>query len=356
MRRESPQEVERMRALIYGGGAVGLGIASCLILSGAKVDIIAREGTVSALRRGGLERTGIFGSVLLRPSEFGAHASLDDLLGGREGSKPEPAPGLGEGLESDYDCDYVLVCTKSHGSPAAAADLSRHRKILGDGGKIVLFQNGWGNAEIFAEHFPKDQIYSARVITGFSRPENNVVEVTVHADSIHLGSLFGSDLAPMAPLGEAITTGGIPAEVVPEVGKDLWAKMLYNCALNPLGAIFGVPYGDLAEVSASREIMEALIGEIFAVMKAAGYRTHWSTPDEYRAVFYERLLPPTARHVSSTLQDIRAKKSTEIEALSGAVVRLGEEVGVPTPTNATLYRMVKFMEARNLSAGEGNGS
>ena len=343
-----------MKALIYGGGAVGLGIASCLILSGAKVDIIAREGTVSALRRGGLERTGIFGSVEVGPERFGAFASLDELL--RLGGRRLQDGGLNLDGEFGYDCDYVLVCTKSHGSPAAAADLSRHREILGDGGKIVLFQNGWGNAEIFAEHFPKDQIYSARVITGFSRPENNVVEVTVHADSIHLGSLFGSDLAPMAPLGEAITTGGIPAEVVPEVGKDLWAKMLYNCALNPLGAIFGVPYGDLAEVSASREIMEALIGEIFAVMKAAGYRTHWSTPDEYRAVFYERLLPPTARHVSSTLQDIRAKKSTEIEALSGAVVRLGEEVGVPTPTNATLYRMVKFMEARNLSAGEGNGS
>lgn len=343
-----------MKALIYGGGAVGLGIASCLILSGAKVDIIAREGTVSALRRGGLERTGIFGSVEVGPERFGAFASLDELL--RLGGRRLQDGGLNLDGEFGYDCDYVLVCTKSHGSPAAAADLSRHREILGDGGKIVLFQNGWGNAEIFAEHFPKDQIYSARVITGFSRPEKNVVEVTVHADSIHLGSLFASDLAPMAPLAEAITTGGIPAEVVPEVGKDLWAKMLYNCALNPLGAIFGVPYGDLAEVSASREIMEALIGEIFAVMKAAGYRTHWSTPDEYRAVFYERLLPPTARHVSSTLQDIRAKKSTEIEALSGAVVRLGEEVGVPTPTNATLYRMVKFMEARNLSAGEGNGS
>lgn len=343
-----------MKALIYGGGAVGLGIASCLILSGAKVDIIAREGTVSALRRGGLERTGIFGSVEVGPERFEAFASLDELL--RLGGRRLQDGGLNLDGEFGYDCDYVLVCTKSHGSPAAAADLSRHREILGDGGKIVLFQNGWGNAEIFAEHFPKDQIYSARVITGFSRPEKNVVEVTVHADSIHLGSLFASDLAPMAPLAEAITKGGIPAEVVPDVGEDLWAKMLYNCALNPLGAIFGVPYGDLAEVSASREIMEALIGEIFAVMKAAGYRTHWSTPDEYRAVFYERLLPPTARHVSSTLQDIRAKKSTEIEALSGAVVRLGEEVGVPTPTNATLYRMVKFMEARNLSAGEGNGS
>jgi len=352
LRRQSPQEGERMRALIYGGGAVGLGIASCLILSGAKVDIIAREGTVSALRTGGLARTGIFGSVEVGPEGFGAFASLDELL--RIGGQRLQDGGLNR--DRDFGYDYVLICTKSHGSPAAASDLSRHRKILGDGGKIVLFQNGWGNAEIFAEHFPKDQIYSARVITGFSRPEKNVVEVTVHADSIHLGSLFSSDLAPMAPLAEVITKGGIPTEVVPEVGKDLWAKMLYNCALNPLGAIFGVPYGDLAEVSASREIMEALIGEIFAVMEAAGYRTHWSAPDEYRAVFYERLLPPTARHESSTLQDIRAKKSTEIEALSGAVVRLGEEVGVPTPTNATLYRMVKFMEAKNLSAGDGSGS
>jgi 2-dehydropantoate 2-reductase len=341
-----------MKALIYGGGAVGLGVASCLLSSGEEVDIIAREGTVSALRRDGLVRTGIFGSVEFGAEMFGAFASLDELLRGaglrvRDGDiHIEGGPGY----------DYILICTKSHGSPAAAADLSRRPDILAPAGKIVLFQNGWGNAEIFAEHFPKDQIYSARVITGFSRPEKNVVEVTVHADSIHLGSLFSSDLAPMAPLAEVITKGGIPTEVVPEVGKDLWAKMLYNCALNPLGAIFGVPYGDLAEVSASREIMEALIGEIFAVMEAAGYRTHWSAPDEYRAVFYERLLPPTARHESSTLQDIRAKKSTEIEALSGAVVRLGEEVGVPTPTNATLYRMVKFMEAKNLSAGDGSGS
>ncbi|HNR57104.1 MAG TPA: 2-dehydropantoate 2-reductase N-terminal domain-containing protein, partial [Methanothrix sp.] len=213
-----------MKALIYGGGAVGLGIASCLILSGAKVDIIAREGTVSALRRGGLERTGIFGSVEVGPERFEAFASLDELL--RLGGRRLQDGGLNLDGEFGYDCDYVLVCTKSHGSPAAAADLSRHREILGDGGKIVLFQNGWGNAEIFAEHFPKDQIYSARVITGFSRPEKNVVEVTVHADSIHLGSLFASDLAPMAPLAEAITTGGIPVEVVPEVGKDLWAKML----------------------------------------------------------------------------------------------------------------------------------
>jgi 2-dehydropantoate 2-reductase len=250
-------------------------------------------------------------------------------------------------IEGGPGYDYILICTKSHGSPAAAADLSRRPDILAPAGKIVLFQNGWGNTEIFNEHFPRDQIYSARVITGFQMTANNVVDVTVHADSIHLGSLFGSDLSPMVPLAEAICRGGIPAEVVTDVGKDLWAKMLYNCALNPLGAIFGVPYGVLGEDASSRELMEEVIGETFSVMEASGYETHWPAPEEYIAVFYEKLLPPTAGHESSTLQDIRAGKPTEIDALSGAVVRLGEEAGVPTPTNWALYKMVKFMEGRS---------
>ena len=332
-----------MKALIYGGGAVGLGVASCLLSSGEEVDIIAREGTVTALRGDGLVRTGIFGTAEFGAEMFGAFASLEGLLRGagrrvRDGdSHIEGGPGY----------DYILICTKSFGSPAAAADLSRRPEILAPAGKIVLFQNGWGNAEIFNEHFPRDQIYSARVITGFKMTAKNVVEVTVHADPIHLGSLFGSDLAPMVPLAGAICRGGIPAEVVPDVGKDLWAKILYNCALNPLGAIFGAPYGVLGEDASSREVMEAVIEEIFSVMEASGYETHWPTPEEYIAVFYEKLLPPTASHESSTLQDIRAGKPTEIDALSGAVVRLGEEAGVPTPVNWTIYKMVLFMEGRS---------
>jgi 2-dehydropantoate 2-reductase len=341
-----------MKALIYGGGAVGLGVASCLIRSGEKVDIIAREGTVSALRKDGLIRTGIFGTFEFGPDEFGAYSSLDELLKD-EGRRSQDG---GLGRHRDFIYDYVLVCTKSNGSKGAALDLSIHPELLGDGGKIVLFQNGWGNAEIFTEHFPKDQTYSARVITGFQRPEKNVVDVTVHADSIHLGSLFGSDLAPMSPLAELISKGGIPAEVVEDVGKDLWAKMLYNCALNPLGAIFNLPYGVLGEWPYSKEIMEAVMREIFSVMEATGRKTHWSTPEEYIAIFYEKLLPPTVKHESSTLQDIRARKATEIEALSGAVVLLGEEAKVPTPVNWTLYKMVKFLEGMNLSKDEGEKS
>jgi 2-dehydropantoate 2-reductase len=67
LKRDFPPEGSKMRALIYGGGAVGLGVASCLIRSGEEVEIIAREGTASALRKGGLIRTGIFGSFEFGP-------------------------------------------------------------------------------------------------------------------------------------------------------------------------------------------------------------------------------------------------------------------------------------------------
>ncbi|MHC4644927.1 MAG: ketopantoate reductase family protein [Planctomycetota bacterium] len=287
-----------MNILVYGGGSVGLGVASCLLKAGGRVDIIARQKTVLALRAAGLVRTGIFGDYHAGPAGFGAYCSVSQV-----GAKTY---------------DYVLVCTKSFDSAVAAEDISKHHFLLGEDGKIVLFQNGWGNAEAFLPFFGPQQVYNARVITGFRRSSENEVEITVHADPIHLGSLFGSDSACMKRLCESITAGGIPCEVTEDIEKDLWAKMLYNCALNPLGAILEVPYGLLAEHESTRGIMRGVVEEIFEVMAAAGYKTHWRTALDFLEVFYAKLVPDTAEHKSSTLQDILAKKKTEIDALNGA--------------------------------------
>jgi 2-dehydropantoate 2-reductase len=313
-----------MRILIYGGGSVGLGIASCLIKAAAHVDIIARQETVAALREHGLQRTGIFGQYHAPSPRFGAYGYLADL--------------------SHQRYKYVLVCTKSFDSAAAAKDLAEHTKIFADNCKIVLFQNGWANAEKFLIFFQQPQVYNARVITGFCRPKPNHVELTVHADAIHVGSLFGADLSYMDDLCRLIRAGGIPCEVTDSIEKDLWAKMLYNCALNPLGAILDVPYGKLAEHGPSREIMNTIVREIFDVLTAARYRTHWQSPADFLKLFYERLVPDTAQHKSSTLQDIRAGKKTEIDALNGAVIQLAQKHGISVPANSVVYNMVSFLE------------
>ena len=314
-----------MRVLIYGGGSVGLGLASCLIRTGSEVDIIARADTVAALRNDGLVRTGIFGDVRIEPARFRAGSGMEELSGG--------------------PYDQVLVCTKSFDSEPAAQDLAQHEARIGRQAVFVLFQNGWGNVDAFTAHFDRARVYSARVITGFHRHRPNEVEITVHADAIHIGSLFGAELSGMEPLCRAIEEGGIPCRRTDAIEKDLWAKMLYNCALNPLGAILGVPYGGLAAQASTRSLMNHIIREVFAVMSAAGYRTHWEEPEAFLDAFYSRLVPDTAGHRSSTLQDLAAGKRTEIDALNGAVIRLAEEQGVPVPHNHAVYSLIKFLES-----------
>jgi 2-dehydropantoate 2-reductase len=315
-----------MKVLVYGAGAVGLGLASCLLKSRAEVCLLARPDTVLALRQGGLSRTGIFGSFHAEPKIFSAYESLDEI--------------------QNQTFDFILVCTKSFDSAAAAEDLSRHPGLFAQYTKIVLCQNGWGNAEKFVARFPKEKVYSARVITGFTRHRPNEVEITVHADAIHIGSLFGFDPACAEPLAKAIAEGGIPCVTVGDIEKDLWAKMLYNCALNPLGAILDVSYGALAENQWSRDLMNHIVEEVFAVMTAAGFGTHWRSAGDFLKVFYDKLVPDTAGHKSSTLQDIAAGKKTEIDELTGEVLVLAEKYRIDVPCNRIIYAIIKFVEAR----------
>ncbi|MGB7582828.1 MAG: 2-dehydropantoate 2-reductase [Sedimentisphaerales bacterium] len=315
-----------MRVLIYGAGAVGLGLASCLLKSGSEVYLIARPDTICELKQGGLSRTGIFGSFKAERDSFTAYQSLNEIR--------------------NTVFDFILVCVKSFDSALSAEDISRHPGIFNENTKIVLCQNGWGNAEKFLVYFPKERIYSARVITGFTRRKPNEVEITVHADAIHIGSLFGCGLECVEPIARAIAEGGIPTVTVGDIEKDLWAKMLYNCALNPLGAILDVPYGVLAEDTYSKDLMNRIAGEVFAVMGAAGFKTHWVTSDDFLKVFYDKLVPDTAKHKSSTLQDIAAGKKTEIEELTGAVLMLADKHGVDVPHNRAVYAIIKFVEAR----------
>ena len=93
--------------------------------------------------------------------------------------------------------------------------------------------------------------------------------------------------------------------------------------------------------------MNLIIDEIFMVMEAAGYRTHWDSARTYQTAFYGTLIPSTAEHFSSTLQDLQAGKRTEIDALNGAVVALGKAYGVAVPANELVCQLIKFLEVKS---------
>ncbi len=315
-----------MNVLIYGAGSVGLGLASCLIRSGEEVALVGRESTVQALRQEGLHRFGLFGEFRTDPGSFQAVPSLKDLL---------PSP-----------YDFILVCTKTFDTASAARDLAACPFLFSSPARLVICQNGWGSADLCRRFFPPNRVYHARVITGFQRPAPHQVEITVHADAVHLGSIFGEDPTVLSPLADSLTRGGLPCRVSPDIAKDLWAKMVYNCALNALGAILEVPYGRLGESEHTRALMDETVGEVFQVMEVSGWATHWHRTEDFLETFYKKLLPATYAHESSMLQDLRAGKKTEIDFLNGTVVQLGARAGLDVPINAALVRLIRFKEER----------
>ena len=318
-----------MRVAVIGAGAVGLGLGSCLLEAGATVRFIARSPERRcALKTDGLRRSGIFGDAHYPAESFELSASVESLR--------------------KAQLDAILVCTKSPDSAAVARALHAIWPSLEGPAAVILCQNGWGNAEIFADCIPRENVFNARVITGFRCPAPNAVEITVHAEPVRVGSLFTRDASDprIDALCSAIAEGGLPCESVLEIERDLWAKMLYNCALNPLGALLGVPYGALGAAEESRAVLEAVVREIFEVLERTRRRTHWASAADYLRDLYAKLLPATGRHESSMLQDLRAGRATEIEALCGAVVNLGEQHDVATPVNHALRELILAIENR----------
>ena len=314
-----------MDILIYGSGAVGIGIAAALFDAGMSPEFKTSSKTKEVIKKRGIKRIGIFNEVHVEPSKIVVWDNLSNIK------------------EKKYD--YILVCTKTICNKENAEDLGKNSSLLKENGKIILVHNGWGNDEPYLEYFNKNQIYSARVITGFTRPELHISEVTVHAAPMLIGSLYNEDIEPVRELSEAINNGGMPCEVTNEISKALWAKMIYNCTLNPLGAVLNVNYGKLTEVENSVFIMDRIIDEVFNVMKAARYESYWKSAEQYKKEFYSKLVPSTYEHRSSTLQDIEKKVKTEIDSLTGSIVRLGVKFNVDVPYNTMMLHLIKSMES-----------
>lgn len=314
-----------MNILIIGSGAVGIGIGTSLLSQNANVSFLARKETAAKMKASGIKRTGLFTNYSFNPDEFNVYESYDEI--------PKDT------------FDYVCITSKTTVNDDISRRLNVARDILKENFKILIIQNGFGNDEAFLRYFKTDEVFCARIITGFTRPEKNISEITVYTEPMLLGSLQGEDISHMQEIADKITASGIKCELSYELDKYLWAKMLYNCSLNALGAILDVTYGELTENEYTKEIMNKIIDEIFEVIDASPYETLWKTADEYREIFYTKLVPDTYNHYSSTHQDIKRKIKTEIDTLNGKVIELGENYGVDVSTNKLIYNLIKAIES-----------
>jgi 2-dehydropantoate 2-reductase len=262
--------------------------------------------------------------------------------------------------------DAILITVKSYETQAMARAVA---PLLAADGLMISLQNGLGNGEALAAAVGSRRVLAGRVIFGAEVVAPGRVRVTVYADPVLVGAwdmsgsgsrsresgagsrLSDSEDGMVAPATQGrrwvanFAAAGIPAEYTEDIVAALWGKVLYNAALNPLGALLGVHYGALGEDADTRAIMNAVIDETFAVAIAEGVKLPWNSAADYRAVFYGRLIPPTFHHRSSMLQDLERGRPTEIDAINGAVWQRGVVHGILTPFNELLARLVHARQA-----------
>jgi len=309
-----------MRVLVFGAGAIGSVLGGLLAKAGHDVTLLGRAWHLDAIRRSGLLISGLWGEHRVDRLTI---ATDPDAL-----SPPAPF-------------DWVLLTVKAHQTASAVEAVAR---FLGPATLLCAFQNGLGNYETLIRRIDPSKIALGRIIFG-AEIEPGRVRVTVCADEVLIGAPdAGVARERLTQLAAALQAGGIPTRVTSTILTALWAKVLYNCALNGLSTLLEVPYGKLLEEPATRRLMQEVIEEAYRVAQAHHMALEPSTAPVYCERLFTRLIPDTAAHRSSMLQDLRRGKLTEIETLNGALVRLAHEAGLEAPVNRLITRLVHEKE------------
>ena len=233
-------------------------------------------------------------------------------------------------------CDFGIVATKAMHTDAAieatAPALVR--------GCVATVQNGIGNEEVLARHVE-------HVIRGTTFPAGKLVapghvQWDVKGDTT-LGPFDdGTPLAEVERLADACTRSGMPTTAVADARGPQWRKVIFNAATNPIGALTRLTHGRVCERPDLRRVVSVLVDEGKAV--AAAQRIELDADPE--GLIDHAAKPEVAYdHKASMLQDVEARRQTEIDYLNGGIVRFGEQHGVPTPLNAAMWALVKAVEA-----------
>jgi 2-dehydropantoate 2-reductase len=234
-------------------------------------------------------------------------------------------------------CDFGIVATKCMHTDAAVAATAQ---AFADGA-VASVQNGVGNEEAIAAHV-------ARVIRGTTFPAGRIVEPGHVQWDVKGDTTFGpfepspAPFAEIERLAEACTRAGMPTSAVPDARGPQWRKVIFNAATNPLGALTGLTHGRVCEQPQLRALVTGLVDEGKAVAAAQGIGLD-EDPEE---LIDHAARPDVAYdHKASMLQDVEARRATEVDYLNGGIARFGRELGVPTPLNEAVWALVKGLEA-----------
>jgi 2-dehydropantoate 2-reductase len=232
-------------------------------------------------------------------------------------------------------CDYGVVATKAIHTRSAISQVAH---IFDENSAACSVQNGVGNEEIIAEHV-------RFVIRGTTFPAGHPVAPG------HIGYDIKGDtwIGPFEPtrtpmekveeLAGLITRAGMNTIALKDARGAQWTKLIFNASTNPVGALTLLHHGAATRFEPTGRLFDDLISEGEEVAKKMGIVLH----GDPRNLVQKGANAP-GKHRASMLQDVLAKRQTEVDFMNGAIVQWGEKTGVPTPLNRAMWEMIKGLE------------
>ena len=230
------------------------------------------------------------------------------------------------------ESDVVFVLVKSQDTRAAMEGAS---PLVGEDTIAVTLQNGYTNYDVIRE-------YVDRVVAGTTKWGARTIEpgVVVHDGQTGETAVGSRDDEAAAEVAAIMNDADIDTEVVDDPVANIWNKAFIAVGVKPIAALTHLTDGQISEFEDSRVLMEGGVEEAAAVAEAKGIDGLVDDPIEYVHDFCEA----NSEHVSSALEDVRNERRTELEHLNGYLIEAGEELGVDTPYNELLMRLVRSRE------------
>jgi 2-dehydropantoate 2-reductase len=329
-----------MRILVYGAGAIGGFLGGILTRAGADVTLLARGAQYEALSKRGL------------------------ILEGPKSGSPEPIRvRVARPEEVKPPHDMIFVGLKSQHLAAAAAHMVG---LLAPGGSIVLGQNGlpyWYFEKLdsplrgsrltsvdpdgtLAKTIPIDAVVGGVIFKPADLVEPGRVRLADQAsDRLVIGELDGTRTPRLDAIKSAIEAAGWPVEISSNIRAVKWRKQLSNAVLNPLAAITQATHRQIGEYAGTQRYAKLMMAEVVAVAASVGIKLD-TTPEQLIDDVVKRVAIP-----SSTLQDVRAGRSLELDALTNAVIDIGRLTRVPTPNLEIVAACAGLLNQRIVNDG-----
>lgn len=305
-----------MKTLIIGAGAMGCYFGAALTLGGLPVTLYdINQDKVDAINSQGVLMHDLDGTD--KTVQIKAVSFIEDA--------PRP--------------ELVLVLVKSYNTGRAGREISL---VKNDDTRVLSLQNGLGHVSELSKYVSKRQIFSGVTYQGAYELAPGRVRHTGSGLTI-LAPLLKSSLNAAMDLARTLNNCQLPAGATTDIDAIRWKKLIVNSAINPLSALHGLPNGQLPKDPQIVHDMMGLVMEGVAVAQKVGvplnYGEMWaSVLDTCRA---------TAENRSSMLEDVTRGRTTEIEAINGSIVRLGEQHGVDTPLNLNMVRGVVTIHGKD---------